>query len=80
MPRWSLGLGAQFELAAKWARIEVRPKSLQAVSLAIHAVGAGCKMAMEIFVRSEIPVREMLQDRFTATGQELLKGYDPQPA
>ena len=72
--------GCLARIATKWASFEVRPASLQASHLAQHAGWQSHKLALDIFLAVDTPVREVIADAALLSEQELLKGSVPQPA
>ena len=66
-------------LDSKWARFEIRCKTLQADSLAQHANMSAHRMAMEIYLCPETPVSELLTVERTVEDQNLLQGSVPHP-
>jgi hypothetical protein len=67
-------------LQSKWARFEIRSSYMQASTLSNHANGDGHKMALEMFLSADIPVRELLADPLSLEDHDLLKGSVPQPS
>ena len=72
--------GCLARVASKWARFEIRPASLQASHLVQHAGWQSHKLALEIYLAVDTPVREVIMDAAVLSEQDLLKGSVPQPA
>ena len=67
-------------VATKWARFEVRCRSLQASALSLHAESNGHKLALHMFCCPDAPVREVICDSAAnLSDMELLRGSVPQP-
>ena len=71
--------GYRGRMRSKWARFEVRSSHLQACALSQHASWYCHRVAMELYLSPETPVREVLLDARNLEDQELLKGSVPQP-
>lgn len=70
--------GYRGRMGSKWARFEVRSSHLQACALSQHASWYCHRVAMELYLSPETPVREVLLDARNLEDQELLKGSVPQ--